>query len=177
MIWYNFYVKNELKNYAFIDAQNVHLSIKRLGWEIDWKRFRVFLRERFSVGKAQLFIGLVPGNTALYQYLQSVGFELIFKDTIEMKDGNRKGNVDAELVLHAAAIEFTHYEKAIIVSGDGDFACLVEFLQKNQKLEAVIVPDEYKYSALLKKYSTPDNNVIYFINRSKRILEKKFYDK
>ena len=53
-------MKKESKNYAFIDAQNVHLSIKRLGWEIDWRRFRVFLNERFGVKKAQLFIGLVP---------------------------------------------------------------------------------------------------------------------
>jgi uncharacterized LabA/DUF88 family protein len=130
------------------------------------------LSERFEVEKAQLFIGLVPGNTSLYQYLQTSGFELIFKDTIEMKDGNRKGNVDAELVLQAAAIEFNNYDNAVIVSGDGDFACLVDFLQKRDKLKAIIVPDEHKYSALLKKYSTPDNNVIYFINRSRRILEK-----
>ena len=160
-------------NYAFIDAQNVHLSVKRLGWEIDWKRFRVLLRERFGVSKAQLFIGLIPGNTALYQYLQSSGFELVFKDTIEMKDGVRKGNVDAELVLYAAAIEFQNYDKAVIVSGDGDFACLVDFLQKKNKLRAVVVPDENKYSALLKKYSTKDDNIMYFINRSKRLLEKK----
>lgn len=125
-------MKNKSNNYAFIDAQNVHLSIKRLDWEIDWARFRVFLSERFGAKKAQLFIGLVPGNTALYQYLQSSGFELVFKDTIELKDGNRKGNVDAELVLSAAAIEYNNYEKAIIISGDGDFACLVDFLQKKK---------------------------------------------
>ncbi|MEK7587009.1 MAG: NYN domain-containing protein [Patescibacteria group bacterium] len=166
-------MKKESNNFAFIDAQNVYLSIKRLGWDLDWNRFRVFLAERFGVKKAQLFIGLVPGNTALYQYLQSAGFELVFKDTIELKDGNRKGNVDAELVLSAAAIEFNNYDKAIIVSGDGDFSCLVDFLQKQGKLEAVIVPDEYKYSALLKKFSTPKNNIIYFINRSQRLLEKR----
>ena len=133
-------MKKESKNYAFIDAQNVHLSIKRLGWEIDWRRFRVFLNERFGVKKAQLFIGLVPGNTALYQYLQSAGFELVFKDTIELKDGNRKGNVDAELVLSAAAIEFINYDKAVIVSGDGDFACLVDFFAKKGKIRSNYCP-------------------------------------
>ncbi len=164
-------MKKDLNNYAFIDAQNVHLSVKRLGWKLDWKKFRVFLSERFGVSKAQLFIGLVPGNTALYQYLQASGFELVFKDTIELRDGTRKGNVDAELVLYAAAIEFNSYEKAVLVSGDGDFACLAEFLQKKGKLEAIIVPDEKKYSALLKRFSTPEHNAIQFINRSKRILQ------
>ncbi len=165
-------MKTKGNNYAFIDAQNVYLSIKRLGWDLDWKRFRIFLRERFGVEKAQIFIGLVPGNVGLYHYLQSVGFELIFKDTIELKDGSRKGNVDAELVLYSCAIEFNNYDEAIIVSGDGDFACLVEFLQNKDKLKAVIVPDEHKYSALLKKYSKPSDNIIYFMNRSKRILAK-----
>ena len=165
-------MRNTENNYAFIDAQNVHLSIKRLAWELDWKKFRIFLRERFGVAKAQLFIGLVPGNAALYQYLQSAGFELVFKDTIEMKDGIRKGNVDAELVLYAAAIEFSNYDKAVVISGDGDFSCLVDFLQKKDKLRAIIVPDENKYSALLKKYSRADDNLMYFINRSKRLLSK-----
>ena len=69
-------------------------------------------------------------------------------------------------------IEFSNYDKAIIVSGDGDFACLIDFLQKKDKLKSVIVPDEFKYSALLKKYSKPDDNIIHFMNRSKRILSK-----
>lgn len=163
-------IKNN--NYAFIDAQNVHLSVKRLGWDLDWKKFRIFLTERFRVEKAQLFIGLVSGNASLYQYLQSVGFEIIFKDTIELKNGTRKGNVDAELVLYSAAIELNNYNKAVIVSGDGDFACLIDFLQKKDKLKSIIVPDELKYSALLKKYSKPDDNIIHFMNRSKRILYK-----
>jgi uncharacterized LabA/DUF88 family protein len=63
-----------------------------------------------------------------------------------------KGNVDAELVLHTAAIEYSNYEKAIIVSGDGDFACLLEFLQDNNKLLRVFTPNS-QYSKLLKPYS------------------------
>jgi len=63
-----------------------------------------------------------------------------------------KGNVDAELVLHAAAIEYQNYDKAIIVSGDGDFACLVEYLAQKKKLLHVFTPDHY-YSKLLKPYS------------------------
>ena len=63
-----------------------------------------------------------------------------------------KGNVDAELVLHAAAIEFSNYDKAVIVSGDGDFACLLEFLEDKGKLMHVLTPN-HKYSKLLKPYS------------------------
>jgi uncharacterized LabA/DUF88 family protein len=135
-------------------------------------RFRVFLKERFGVTKAQLFMGLVPGNASLYQRLQSYGYEIVFKDTIELKDGTRKGNVDAELVLYAAAVEIQNYDNAVIVSGDGDFACLIDFLQKKHKLEVILVPDEKRYSSLLKKFSTKDKNMIQFINRSERILKE-----
>lgn len=162
-----------MNNYAFIDAQNVHLSIKRLGWELDWKRFRIMLKDKYQITKAIIFIGNVPGNAALYYYLQSAGYELIFKDTILQKDGNYKGNVDAELVLYSAAVEFQNYDKAIIVSGDGDFACLVQYLQEHNKLEKLIVPDERKYSALLKRFSKQNNNPLRFLSQSRSKLEKR----
>ena len=122
--------------------------------------------------KAFIFIGLVPGKTDLYHYLQSVGFEIIFKDTILQKDGNYKGNVDAELVLYSAAIEYENYDKAVIISGDGDFSCLVKFLNNKQKLLKLIVPDENRYSSLLKKFSTESENKLHFLNQSKRYLKK-----
>jgi uncharacterized LabA/DUF88 family protein len=62
-----------------------------------------------------------------------------------------KGNVDAELVLHTM-IEYRNFSKAVIVSGDGDFYCLIEYLVDNNKLEKIIVPNK-KYSSLLRKYS------------------------
>lgn len=162
-----------MNNYAFIDSQNVHLSIKRLGWELDWARFRIMLRDSHHVQKAFIFIGLIPGNTDLYYYLQSCGFELIFKDTILQKDGNYKGNVDAELVLYSVAIEYENYDKAVIISGDGDFACLVQFLKDKGKLENIIVPDEHRYSSLLRKFSLVNKDFLIFLNRSKNKIMKK----
>ena len=71
-----------------------------------------------------------------------------------MKDdqGKPKGNVDAELVLHAAAIEFTRYEKAVIVAGDGDYRCLYEFLIKRGKLLRIVIPNSKTESSLLKPF-------------------------
>ena len=63
-----------------------------------------------------------------------------------------KGNVDAELVLYSSAIEFNNYNKAIIVSSDGDFACLLRYLIDNGKLARVITPT-LRYSKLLKPYN------------------------
>ncbi len=136
-------------NYAFIDSQNLNLGVLELGWKLDFCRFRVYLSEKYGVEKAYLFIGYIPSNAALYSYLQDAGFNCIFRPTITNRDGKTKGNCDAELILQAMT-EYQNYHKAVIVSGDGDFYCLVKHLLDNDKLQALIVPNRYKYSALLK---------------------------
>ncbi|MEK7099478.1 MAG: NYN domain-containing protein [Patescibacteria group bacterium] len=141
-------------NYAFIDSQNLHKGIEACGWKLDFARFRVYLRDKYDVEKAYLFIGYLPGNESLYTHLQQSGYLVIFKPTLEYKkDGGTytKGNVDAELVLHCM-IQFPHYDKAIIVSGDGDFHCLIEYLEKQEKLERLLVPNKKRYSALLRRF-------------------------
>ena len=136
-------------NYAFIDSQNVNLAIRDLGWHLDFKRFRIYLKEHYGVEKAFLFIGYVEGNNDLYVSLQEAGFLCIFKPTLTYKDGTTKGNCDAELVLQAM-IEYSNYEKAVIVTGDGDFYCLAKYLLEKEKLAALLIPNRFKFSALLK---------------------------
>ncbi|MBT4277527.1 NYN domain-containing protein [Candidatus Falkowbacteria bacterium] len=144
--------KNKKITYAFIDSQNLNLGVQSLGWKLDWKRFRVYLKDKYNVSMAYMFLGYIEGNNGLYRSLQAAGFILIFKPMLHYKNGKIKGNCDAELVLQAM-IDFDDYNKAVIVSGDGDFYCLVRHLLKNNKLETVFVPDRYRYSSLLKKAS------------------------
>lgn len=139
----------ELKNYAFIDSQNLNLAIIELGWKLDFVRFRKYLSDKYHVAKAFLFIGYVEGNNSLYKFLQEAGYVCIFKPTLKYKDGTTKGNCDAELVLQAM-IEYQNYSKAVIVTGDGDFHCLVNYLINQEKLLALVIPNQRKYSALLK---------------------------
>jgi uncharacterized LabA/DUF88 family protein len=160
--------QEELKNYAFIDSQNLNLSTIRLGWKLDFFRFRVYLREKYKVKIAYLFIGYVPENQDLYNSLQKYGYVLIFKPTLKYKDGRVKGNCDAELVLQTM-IEYPNYNKAIIVSGDGDFYCLISYLIKQNKLEKVLIPDWSSYSALLKKFAEK----LDFLNNLRNKLEYK----
>ena len=92
---------------------------------------------------------------------------MVFKPTVKDNHGKAKGNVDAELVLHSAAIEYKNYDKAVIVSSDGDFRCLHEFLAKKGKLRRIIIPNTKSESSLLKpfqKYKT-------FIIHEKQKLE------
>lgn len=142
------------QNFAFIDSQNLNLGIQSIGWNLDFKKFRVYLKDKYKIKKAYLFIGYLPGNEALYQYLQEAGYIVIFKPCLEYKKKRKKvikGNVDAELVLHSM-IQFNNYDKAMIVSGDGDFYCLNEYLEKKNKLYKIVIPNPRKYSALLRKF-------------------------
>jgi uncharacterized LabA/DUF88 family protein len=114
-------------NYAFIDSQNLNLGVRDQGWTLDFKRFHLYLKDKFHVEKAFLFIGYFPGNEKLYTSLQSHGYICVFKPSMLLPDKKVKGNVDAELVLHTM-IQFNAFSKAIIVTGDGDFYCLIEYL-------------------------------------------------
>ncbi len=140
-----------IHNYAFIDSQNLNLSIRDQGWQIDFKRFRKYLEDKYHVKKAFIFIGYIPTNQSLYTSLQDYGYILIFKPTLSLPGGKIKGNIDAELVLHAM-IEYSNYDKAAIVTGDGDFHCLIEYLKKQGKLARLIIPNRYRFSSLFRKF-------------------------
>ena len=152
-------------NFAFIDSQNLNLGIQSLGWKLNYKKFRIYLKEKYKVSTAYLFIGYIYENQSLYNSLQKCGYVIVFKPVLIYKDGKIKGNCDAELVLQSM-IDYSKYDKAIIVSGDGDFHCLIRYLSKQKKLEKTLIPNKFSYSALLKKAAA---NKLAFIND----LEKK----
>ncbi len=163
-------MKKKLENYAFIDGQNLNLGVQDLGWKLDFKRFRIYLKEKYGVTTAYYFIGKVEEYQELYDALNSAGYTLVYKEVLTDINGKTKGNIDAELVLTAMS-EYKKYKKAIIVSGDGDFACLVTYLDKKKKLERVIVPNYYSYSSLLKKAA---GKHLDSMNVLKKKLEYKF---
>ncbi len=137
-------------NAAFIDSQNINLGVQSLGWTLDWRRFRAYLKEKFHVDRAFLFIGRLPQNSRLYASLEQDGFILVFKPVLARKGEYAKGNVDADLVLKAMT-EYHEYRKAVVVTCDGDFYSLIEHLQQNDKLEMVLGTSPGRCSALLKR--------------------------
>ncbi|MDQ2973012.1 MAG: NYN domain-containing protein [bacterium] len=179
-------------NYAFIDSQNLNLGVQRFGWKLDWKKFREYLRTQYNVEKAYLFIGYLPENEDLYNQMQEAGYLVILKPTLEMyqtdepktekkedeKKPATKGNTDADLVLHAMK-ELNNYDKAIIVSGDGDFFSLLEYLQSRDKLLHLLAPNMF-YSSLLKPFEkyivridTFKKDVVYYTSRGKKHYSNK----
>lgn len=141
---------NRPNNYAFIDSQNLYCGIKRMGWKLDWSRFRIYLQDKYHIATAYLFIGYIPQNASLYAELQRAGFVLVFKPVLYDALGRAKGNVDADLVLQAI-LRYPEYDQAVIVSGDGDYYALVQHLYESNKLCCVMSPDFVTCSVLLKK--------------------------
>ena len=157
-------------NVAYIDGANLHKGIGDLGWTMDYRRFRIWLQDKYSVERAYLFLGLVPRHKDLYTSLQEAGYTIIFKETAYDGNGKVKGNCDADLVLKAA-IDF--YEKkfnqAVLVSSDGDYAGLVGFLNEKQVFRALLSPGNH-CSFLLRKL----NISIVYLGTKRGILEKRF---
>lgn len=186
----------EAKNtnvYAFIDSQNLNLGIQAMGWKMDWRKFRQLLAEEFGVTKAFMFIGYMAENEPMYEQLHETGFLIVLKPTVDIKaqaekvDESKpgephdeapepykpqvKGNIDADLVLYAMK-ELPNYDEAIIVSGDGDFYGLAEYLVELHKLKHIMTPN-WKYSSLLK----PFENYIVRLDQQRRQLSYHDYHK
>ena len=161
-------MKKQENNTAYIDAANLHSAVKKLGWDLDYARLRVWLEEKYSIKRAYLFIGLVPRYKNLYTYLQECGFTLVFKETVHDGDGNIKGNCDANLVLQMV---YDFFEKkcdgAFLVSSDGDYASTVSFLQERGILVGILSPG-LKCSILLKRL----NPKIWYLGDQKNDLQK-----
>lgn len=161
--------RNQRNVYAFIDSQNLNLGIQAMGWKMDWRKFRAFLAKEYNVTKAFMFIGYMVENESMYEQLHEAGYLIVLKPTLDIKaspdkeeeeaDPSRqkeeakhqvKGNIDADLVLYAMK-ELPNYDQAIIVSGDGDFFGLAEYLVERRKLRLIMTPN-WKYSSLLKPF-------------------------
>ncbi len=155
-------------NFAYIDGANLHRGVKSLGWDLDYKRFRVWLSDKYDIKNAYLFLGLIPKHKELYKYLQEAGFTLVFKEVTYDDGGKAKGNCDADLVFQATSDFYEKkFSKVVVVTSDGDYACLVDFLRKKESLLAVISPSK-KCSYLLRKLNIP----ILYLHDQKNMLAR-----
>ena len=158
-------------NVAYIDGANLHKGIETLEWEFDYGRFRVWLKEKYGVKQAYLFLGLIPKYKDLYTKLQEQGYTLVFKEVIFDGEGKAKGNCDADIVVHAMQGAYENkFDTAILISSDGDYAPLVKFLKERKKIDSIISPYETKKCSILLKRTGVK---ISYIKDQKNILRSK----
>ncbi len=164
-------MKKQENNFAFIDSQNVYKGTQKdLGWKLDWMRFGIYLKHKYHITQAYLFIGFMPEHNDIYDELQKAGFILKFKPVLPNGENGVKGNVDADMVLQAM-IDYSNYEKAVIVSSDGDFYSLARYLYDNKKLLAVLSPHNKTCSSLLRK--SAKDKMVYMDNLREKLAKRK----
>lgn len=148
-----------MKNLAFVDGQNLYMGTKKReasSWEIDLFRFSIYLNQKYNVDKSYYFLGYIQeSNQKLYEEIKEAGFNLIFREHNPNMLGKKKGNVDSDIIFYVMKMLYKkeNFNKIIIVSGDGDYKLLVDFLVEEEKFEKILFPDRSKRSSLYKNLS------------------------
>jgi len=162
-----------MKNLAFIDGQNLHLGttkcndcaekynipIKEIkisdckcgkAWKVDLEKFRTYLKENYNVDKAYYFLGyLNEDNDDIYKHIQEAGFVVSFREHHKLAKSSKKGNVDTEIVFEIMkSVIDNDFNRIILVSGDGDYKKLVQYLIDKNKFEKILFPNKRFASSL-----------------------------
>ncbi|SDG44652.1 Uncharacterized conserved protein, LabA/DUF88 family [Bradyrhizobium sp. Rc2d] len=122
----------------FIDGANLHATCKALGFDVDFKRLIGEFQSRGTLLRAFYYTAITEDQEyssirPLIDWLDYNGYTVVTKATKEFVDasGRRKvkGNMDIELAVDAMELA-EHIDQMVLFSGDGDFRCLVEAVQR-----------------------------------------------
>ncbi len=122
----------------FIDGSNLYAAAKALGFDIDYKLLRQEFMRRGKMLRAFYYTALLENDDyspirPLVDWLNYNGYNMVTKPAKEFTDsqGRRrvKGNMDIELTVDAMETA-DHVDHIVLFSGDGDYRCLVEALQR-----------------------------------------------
>ena len=156
---------NKNCNYAFIDNHNLYKSLENAGWRLNYQRFRKYLKDKYNVTTAILYVGYLKQYQEMYRFFRKCGFKVSFRYVTKDPDGGIKGNVDALLIVDALT-RWNFYDRALIVAGDGDYYNLIKHLKRNRKLEKIMIPNRADFSYLLSRFSGD----LVFMNEMKKKL-------
>ncbi len=170
----------ENRNIAFIDGQNLYMATTNNSspWSVDLARFRVYLLQKYHVRNAYYHLGYVnEKNQNLYEEIQEAGFILVFKQHSSVMAGLKKGNVDSDIIFSVMKRLYKkdNFEKVVLVSGDGDYKMLVDFLLEENRFEKILLPSRKNRSSLYKSLSNnffaylDDHDIRSKIDKKKRV--------
>lgn len=162
-----------MRNIAYIDGQNLHMGTKSCdpSWKIDLSKFKVYLENKYNVDEIYYFLGYVQNeNEDLYEQIQKSGFLLKFREHNSAMLGKKKGNVDSDIIFDVMKRVYRKedFDKIILVSGDGDYKMLVDFLIEENKFEKILFPNRKYASSLYKKLGRK-----YFAHLEDKDIKKK----
>jgi uncharacterized LabA/DUF88 family protein len=147
-----------MSNIAYVDGQNLYMATTKAEnpWRINLARFRIYLKQKYAVDKAYYYLGYVQDTARaeeLYDEIQTAGFILVFRQHSAAMIGKKKGNVDTDIVfsIMKRIYKEENFDKIVLVSGDGDYKMLVDFLIEENKFQKILLPDRKSASSLYKQ--------------------------
>ncbi|MBU0619658.1 MAG: NYN domain-containing protein [Patescibacteria group bacterium] len=151
-------LNNDENNFAFIDGQNLYMGTRseNPSWTVDLTKFKKYLSKKYCVQKAYYFLGYVDESYQnLYNNIQEAGFIMVFKKHKLVMLGKKKGNVDSDIIFEVMKKLYKKepFDKIVLVSGDGDYKMLVDFLIEEKRFKKILFPNKQFASSLYKKLS------------------------
>lgn len=140
-------------NIAYIDAQNLYLWTRAEWRQIDYDRFRIYLRDKFKVQKAYYFIWYDNHKEqVLYDKLAKAWFIVVFREHSGKMTWKKKWNVDVDICFEMmkTAADNTNFDAIVLVTGDGDYIKPVKYLIAKNKFKKILFPNK-KYSSLYRQ--------------------------
>ncbi|OGG58590.1 hypothetical protein A2765_02615 [Candidatus Kaiserbacteria bacterium RIFCSPHIGHO2_01_FULL_56_24] len=151
-----------MANIAYIDGQNLYMGTAKSEpiWRVDLARFRVYLQQKYNVEKAFYYLGYVQDDKRaeeLYEEIQSAGFILVFRQHTSVMLGKKKGNVDSDIIFSVMRRLYKKedFDKVVLVSGDGDYKPLADFLIEENRFAKILFPNKKYASSLYKGIGAP----------------------
>ena len=129
-------------------------------WHVDLARFRIYLQQKYNVERAFYYLGYVQDTKRaeeLYEEIQSAGFILVFRQHTSAMLGKKKGNVDSDIIFSIMRRLYKDgdFDKIVLVSGDGDYKALVDFLIEEVRFAKILFPNRQYASSLYKSIGAP----------------------
>ena len=128
----------------FVDVANLFYLQKRLKWKISYQKLYQFFDKNFSLYKAFVYTAYLPQNENQQRFirmLRKTGYTVRSKPIKNIKLSSKtskwKGNLDVELTIDAIE-HIRRYDTFVLISGDSDFASLIDYLKSKNKQTIVI---------------------------------------
>ena len=180
----NLTIMHRPNNFAFIDGANLHFTYENLDWELDYLKLRNYLRKKLDVIVAYYFIGKIKKYEDIYTTLEAYDYNIKLKDpspyvteeedcpyckkVIAPEIRTHKSDCDSFMTLRVL-LDSSIYDKAVVITSDGDFDNLVKRLLLQDKLRIVFAPCKDGCSWLLRSAA---RGRIAFIDDHRDELEK-----
>lgn len=129
---------------VFVDVQNVQETFERQGREVRYDALQQNIIATSKMDKYDFkFVAFVPFRAGderrqrLIDALSFQGYRVVSKPVRERLDGSVKANMDIEITLEILSMS-PNLQEIVLVSGDGDFVALVDWLSKLGKRVVII---------------------------------------